>query len=123
MQSISIFADDAISSTQSASKSAKTFLCNCIVSSIRFVDFIEDALERATYLDRIEEIVNDADRVKEKIADAQQISVRYGFKRGVLAALLALDGQLGLSRNLIPDAVRSKPPFKTVSGGQLKLFD
>jgi len=95
----------------------------CDQKGIKFVDFIEEALESAAHLDHITEILGDEESLKEKIADEQRTSIRYGFRRGILAALLAVDGRLALSQDMIPPAVTEKVPFKTVSGGQLKLFD
>jgi len=95
----------------------------CDQNDIRFIEFIQEALENATHLDHITEILADEGRVKERIEEEQRVSVRYGFKRGLLAALLALDGKLELSWDMTPIEVRKQLPIKTVKGDQLPLFD
>jgi hypothetical protein len=96
----------------------------CDNSGIRFVDFVEDALEQAIAHEEILEKSEKADRVLNRVTEDMQRSFRRGFLRGYLAGVLAGQGRLALSQKLIPAEVSfPQDPYKIITGPQLKLFE
>jgi len=94
----------------------------CDQNSLRFVDFIEDSLESATYRDELERLVNDESKIKERIENERVVSIQRGFIRGVMAATLAMKGYSGLGEALTPKEIKKSYHFITVQGGQIKMF-
>jgi hypothetical protein len=95
----------------------------CDRLGIRFVDFVEDALANATRRHETERLLNDAAKVSETIKIEQQSAFLQGFKHGVLAASMSVNGDLSVSRRLMPRAVKDQSVPKAVTGGQMKLFE
>ena len=94
----------------------------CDKNSLRFIDFIEDALESATYRDELERLVNDESKMKERIENEGVVSIQRGFIRGVMAATLAMKGNSGLGEALTPKEIKKSYHFIPVRGGQIKMF-
>ncbi|HDI59880.1 MAG TPA: hypothetical protein ENF48_05965 [Desulfobacteraceae bacterium] len=95
----------------------------CDRNGIRFLAFVEEALEKATYVDQIETLLHDGATLLEKLEAERRRGVALGFSLGVLAATLALQGILEPGRHLTPEAVGQFLMSRPVSGEQLKLFD
>ena len=95
----------------------------CDQVEISFLDFVEESLEAATRRYELEELLNDEAKIKEKIKAEQKQAYLDGFERGVLISLVALDGQLTVSRKLTPHMVKEKPRYRVVTGEQMKLFE
>ena len=95
----------------------------CDQNGYRFVDFIEDSLETATYRDELEKLVHSEEKINERIERERVVSVQRGFLRGVMAATLAFKGNLGLSRSMTPDEMKKFIQYVPVEGGQMNLFD
>jgi hypothetical protein len=95
----------------------------CDRNGIRLLAFIEEALEKATYVDEIENLLHDGATVLDKLEDERRRGVALGFKLGVLAATLALQGILEPGRRLTPELVGRFLMGQPASGEQLKLFD
>ena len=95
----------------------------CDQNGYRFVDFVEDSLELATYRDELERLVNDEAKIKERIESERVISIQRGFIRGVMAATLAMKGCLSLSDALTPKESKKTLYFIPVEGGQIKMFE
>jgi cell division septum initiation protein DivIVA len=95
----------------------------CDQVEISFLNFVEESLEAATRRYELEELLNDEAKIKAKIKTEQEQAYLDGFERGVLISLLALDGQLAISRKLTPNAVKEKPRYRVVTGEQMKLFE
>jgi hypothetical protein len=96
----------------------------CDRNGIRLLAFVEDALEKATYVDQIETLLHDGATLLEKLEAERRRAVALGFSLGVLAATLALQGILEPGRRLTPEVVGRFLMSRTATGGeQLKLFD
>jgi hypothetical protein len=96
----------------------------CDIGGIRFVDFVEEALENAIEREEILEKSAKADEVLKRADKNMKRSFRRGFWQGFVAGFLASQGQFALSERLIPSEVSYREdPFKLVSGNQLSLFD
>ena len=94
----------------------------CDRNSIRFVDFIEDSLESATYRYELEELLSDGANVQTRIESERNRSFLEGFSKGVLSATLALQGKIELSENYTPPEAKNLVVPREVAGGQMKLF-
>ncbi|MFO7715102.1 hypothetical protein [Desulfosarcina sp.] len=96
----------------------------CDDCGIRFVDFVEEALENAIDREAILRKSEKADRILEQADRDRKLSFWRGFNQGVLAGILAGQGQLALSKNNSPpEESYPETPFKIVTGPQLKLFE
>ena len=95
----------------------------CDRTGIRFVRFLEESLEKATYVDEVERLLNDGGTMLEKLEAERCRGVAHGFALGVLAATLALNGSPDVARRLTPEAARGCTPLRPVTGGQIRLFD
>jgi hypothetical protein len=95
----------------------------CDRNDIRLLAFIEEALEKATYVDEIETLLHDGATLLEKLEAERRRGVALGFSLGVLAATLALQGILEPGRRLTPERVNRFLMSRPASGEQLKLFD
>lgn len=95
----------------------------CDRNGIRLLAFIEDALEKATYVDEMETLLHDGATLLEKLEAERRRGVALGFSLGVLAATLALQGILEPGRRLTPEVVGRFLMSEPASGEQLKLFD
>jgi hypothetical protein len=95
----------------------------CDRNGIRLLAFIEEALEKATYVDEIETLLHDGATLLEKLEAERRRGVALGFSLGVLAATLALQGILEPGRRLTPEVVGRFLMSQPASGEQLKLFD
>lgn len=96
----------------------------CDKNGIRFVDFIEEALENA--IDRVEILQKSAraDEVLKRADKNMKRAFRRGFWQGFYAGILAGQGKFAVSERLTPPEVSySEEPFKVVDGSQLRLFD
>jgi len=94
----------------------------CDQKGIRFVDFIEDALENAAHRHDLEGLLNDAAQLEATLKIKQQKAFRQGFQQGVLVATASFQGNLEVSRRMIPREIKNQPRPQAVAGGQLKLF-
>ena len=95
----------------------------CDRNGIRLLAFIEDALEKATYVDEMETLLHDGATLLEKLEAERRRGVALGFSLGVLAATLALQGILEPGRRLTPELVGRFLISRPAGGEQLKLFD
>lgn len=95
----------------------------CDRNGLRLLAFIEEALEKATYVDEIETLLHDGASLLEKLEAEHRRGVALGFSLGVLAATLTLQGILEPGRRLTPEVVGRFLASQPVSGKQLKLFD
>ena len=96
---------------------------HCDRYGIRFVRFVEEALEKATYIDEIEALLKDGGTMLAKLEAERRRGVAHGFAMGVLAATLSMDGNLEAGRLMTPEAALPSVPSRPVTGSQLKLFD
>ena len=96
----------------------------CDSCGIRFMDFVEDALEQAI---KFEEILNKsekADQVLNQATKDMKRSFRHGFHVGLVAGVFLAQGRLGSSQDSTPSELSYRnEPNKVVSGSQLSLFD
>jgi hypothetical protein len=96
----------------------------CDIGGIRFVDFVEEALENAIAREEILEKSAKADQVLKRADEDMKRSFRRGFWQGFVAGFLARQGEFAASERLTPSEVSYREdPFKLVSGNQLSLFD
>ena len=96
----------------------------CDQQGIRFMAFIEDALESAPRREEELKMVADARDMLKQIERARRQSFRRGFWQGFYAATFAVQGNMGLCIANTPSELSPEnEKFKTVDGGQLKLFD
>jgi len=95
----------------------------CDRVGVAFLDFVEDALEKATYRDELELLLRDEAEMRKKIASEQSAAFKHGFSLGVMAATLALNGKLILSESVTPEKAKEVLYYRPVIGGQIKLFE
>ena len=96
----------------------------CDSSGIRFVDFVEDALEQAIAFEEILDKSEKADQVLKRATEDRRQSFRHGFHVGLVAGALMAQGRLGASKDCTPAKLSYKyEPHKVVTGTQLSLFD
>lgn len=95
----------------------------CDSNGIRLRAFIEDSLETATDRDEMEQMLSDANRLRERMAEVAEEATQTGFACGVLATALNLRGYADVSRRLTPKAVQDQVVVRPVTGGQLSLFN
>jgi hypothetical protein len=95
----------------------------CDENGIRFLEFVEWALENAVHLDQVEDIINNEAKIMERIKKERKDSLRVGFRRGFCAALLTLQGKIELSLEHTPLEERSIATYKSITSGQLNLFE
>ncbi len=94
----------------------------CDKNSLRFIDFIEDSLESATYRDELERLVIDETKIKERIENERVESIQRGFIRGVMATTFTMRGFSGLGEALTPKEIKKRYHFIPVQGEQIKMF-
>jgi oligoendopeptidase F len=94
----------------------------CDQNGYRFIEFIEDSLESATYRDELERFVNDEVKIKERIENERVESIQRGFIRGVMAATFTMKGYSGLGESLTPKEIKKSYHFIPVQGEQIKMF-
>ncbi len=96
----------------------------CEQHGIRFMAFIEDALETAPQREEEIKMVADARDTMEQIERERRRSYRRGFWQGFYAATFAGQGNMGMCiANTPPDLSPEHEKFKTVDGRQMKLFE
>jgi len=95
----------------------------CDQHGIRFTAFIEDALESAPQREEEMKMVADARDMMEQNERERRRSYRRGFWQGFYAATFAGQGNMGLCIANTPSELGPEnEKFKTVDGGQKKLF-
>jgi len=96
----------------------------CDSCGIRFMDFVEDALEQAIRFEEILDKSEKADQVLNQATKNMQRSFRHGFHVGLVAGVFMAQGRLGSSQDSTPSELSYRnEPNKVVSGSQLSLFD
>ena len=91
---------------------------------IRFIDFIEDALEQAIKFEEILDKSEKADQVLCQATKDMQRSFRHGFHVGLVAGVFTDQIKLGSSKDCTPPELSYRnEPNKVVTGTQLFLFD
>lgn len=96
----------------------------CDRGGIRFVDFIEEALQNAIEREEILEKSDKANRILARADKEREMSFRRGFFQGVLVGILVNQGQLAVSKKITPSEIASnEDPFKIITGPQLDLFE
>ncbi len=96
----------------------------CDSCGIRFVDFVEDALEQATAFEEILDKSEKADQVLNQAAKDMRRSFRHGFHVGFVAGVFMAQGRLGSSKDCTPSELYYRnEPNKVVTGPQLSLFE
>jgi hypothetical protein len=96
----------------------------CDRCGIRFVDFVQDALEQAI---AFEEILNESEKADQILGQAtknKQRSFRHGFHVGLVAGIFLAQGRLGSSKDCTPPELSYRnEPNKVITGSQLPLFE
>jgi len=96
----------------------------CDRCGIRFIDFVEDALEQAIRFEEILDKSEKADQVLNQATKNMQRSFRHGFHVGLVAGVFMAQGRLGSSKDSTPSELSYRnEPNKVVTGSQLSLFD
>ena len=95
----------------------------CDRNGLRFVEFIEDALETAIHRHHLEALFNDENKLKERIDKERRHALQKGFDQGVIAATLVLRKKIIPQGDLISKEIRERLSFQPVTGGQAKLFE
>jgi hypothetical protein len=96
----------------------------CDHCGIRFIDFIQDALEQAIRFEEILDKSEKADQVLNQATKNMQRSFRHGFHVGLVAGVFMAQGRLGSSKDSTPSELSYRnEPNKVVTGSQLSLFE
>jgi hypothetical protein len=96
----------------------------CDRCGIRFIDFVEDALEQAIRFEEILDKSEKADQVLNQATKNMQRSFRHGFHVGLVAGVFMAQGRLGSSKDSTPSELSYRnEPNKVVTGSQLSLFE
>lgn len=96
----------------------------CDRFGIRFIDFVEDALEQAIAIEEILDKSEKADQLMSQATKEMQRSFRHGFHVGLVAGVFLAQGRLGSSKNCTPPELSYRnEPNKVVTGSQLSLFE
>lgn len=96
----------------------------CDTCGIRFVDFVEYALEHAIAFEEILEKSDKADQILNQATKDRQRSFRHGFHVGLVAGVFMAQGRLGSSKDCTPRELSyENEPNKVVTGTQLSLFE
>ena len=96
----------------------------CDSCGIRFIDFVEDALEQAIRFEEILDKSEKADQVLNQATKDMQRSFRHGFHVGLVAGVFLAQGRLGSSKDSTPSELSYRnEPNKVVTGSQLSLFE
>jgi hypothetical protein len=96
----------------------------CDRCGIRFIDFVEDALEQAIRFEEILDKSEKADQVLSQATKNMQRSFRHGFHVGLVAGVFLAQGRLGSSKDSTPSELSYRnEPNKVVTGSQLSLFE
>jgi hypothetical protein len=96
----------------------------CDRCGIRFIDFVEDALEQAIRFEEILDKSEKADQVLSQATKNMQRSFRHGFHVGLVAGVFLAQGRLGYSKDGTPSELSYRnEPNKVVTGSQLSLFE
>lgn len=99
----------------------KELTAYCGKENIRFRDFVEDALENAIYRDEIYKAAAETKTMMKEIEQERDKAYRRGFIKGFYAAFCACQGRLGVYAEA-GEKIKTKAPFKWVTGPQLPLF-
>jgi len=94
----------------------------CDRNGLRFLEFIEETLEAATYRDELENLLRDEAELKLRIEHERSRAIGEGFTKGVLAILLALQGNIESSKTHTPPEAKDPVVYRPVTGPQLPLF-
>ena len=95
----------------------------CDKCGIRFINFVEDALEQAIAFEEILDKSEKADRVLNQATKNMQRSFRHGFHVGLVAGVYLAQGRLCSSKDCTPPELSyRKEPNKVVTGPQMSLF-
>ena len=96
----------------------------CDRCGIRFIDFVENALEQAIKFEEILDKSEKADQILNQATKNMQRSFRHGFHVGLVAGVFMAQGRLGCSKDSTPSELSYKnEPNKVVTGSQLPLFE
>jgi len=93
----------------------------CGRENIRLKDFIEDALENAMYRNEVYKVAEETKNMMKEIDRERDNAHRRGFVKGFYAAFCVCQGKLGVYAET-GEKMRTKAPFKWVTGPQLPLF-
>jgi len=96
----------------------------CDGASLRFRDFVEDAIASAPLREEELDLIGKADKSLESVDQARRRSYRRGFWDGFCASLFAAQGQMGLCLEKTPEELHPEnDPFRVSSDGQMGLFE
>lgn len=96
----------------------------CDKSGLRFIDFVEDALEQAIAFEETWDASHKAKKIISRATDDMRQTFRRGFHLGFVTGVFAGQGKLGSSINSTPSELSYKNELnKVVTGPQLELFD
>ena len=93
----------------------------CDRENIRLKDFIEDALENAIYRDEVYSAAGETKTLMKEIEQERDKAYRRGFIKGFYAAFCVCQGKFGVYAETA-EKIKTKAPFKWVTGPQLPLF-
>ena len=96
----------------------------CDSCGIRFMDFVEEALEQAIKFEEILDKSEKADQVLNQATKDMRRSFRHGFHVGLVTGVFMAQGRLGSSKDSTPPELSYRnEPNKVVTGSQLSLFE
>lgn len=96
---------------------------HCGRDAIRWMRYVEDALDDAVSIDPAEALPADGNAMRRKLGDVRRGGVARGFHLGVLAAMLAIQGILASDRPPTEADLKRFGLVRPAAGAQLKLFD
>lgn len=96
----------------------------CDDNGLRFVSFVEEALENAMDMKEELKYLDEAESLISEVRDEKERAYRRGYRVGLLAAFFAAQGNLGTSISYRSQEQELKEGrFRAVDGdGQLELF-
>jgi hypothetical protein len=95
----------------------------CDYNSIRFKDFIEDALENAQYIDESNKILRNEIVELKKKATSYEYAFRRGFERGFIFLFMSFQSKYDHTLKKDEIDILKNNPYKSSRGTQLAIFE